>query len=62
MAETEHQIPLPDIKQSHGGARPGAGRPKGTRKKEATKSIRVPLSLLPEVEEMIEKHKAKTKF
>ena len=58
MSSKENQLPIPEIKQAHGGKRTGAGRPKGTRKKEPTKPVRVPVSLLPEVEELIEKHKA----
>lgn len=54
----ETQIHIPEIKQGHGGKREGAGRPKGTRKKEPTKPVRVPVSLLPKIEELIEKHKA----
>lgn len=54
----ETQINLPEIKQSHGGKRPGAGRPKGTTKKEPTKAIRVPVSLIPEVQTLIEAHKS----
>ena len=40
----------------HGGVRHGAGRPKS---KEPTKTIRVPVSLLPKVEALIKKHKSK---
>ena len=54
----EHQINIPEIKQAHGGKREGAGRPKGTKRKEPTKAIRVPVAILPEIEELIEKHKA----
>lgn len=54
----EAQINIPEIKQAHGGKRAGAGRPKGTRRKEPTKAIRVPVAILPEIEELIEKHKA----
>lgn len=54
----EEQINLPEIKQAHGGKRAGAGRPKGTKRKEPTKPIRVPVSLVAQVEELIEKHKA----
>lgn len=59
MSKTENQLPIPEIKQAHGGKRTGAGRPKGTTKKEPTKPVRVPVSLLPEIKELIEKHKAK---
>ena len=39
---------------SHGGRRSGAGRPVGTGKyKEATKPVRVPLSLIPSVQRLI---------
>jgi hypothetical protein len=53
------QMNIPEIKQGHGGKRAGAGRPKGTRRKEPTKPIRVPVAILPEIEKMIERHKAK---
>ena len=59
MKQEEDQLSIPEIKQAHGGKREGAGRPKGTAKKEPTKPVRVPVSLLPEIEELIEKHKAK---
>ncbi|SDK02290.1 DNA polymerase V [Catalinimonas alkaloidigena] len=43
---------------SHGGRRPGAGRPTGTGKyKEATKPVRVPLSLIPSVQRLISEAK-----
>lgn len=58
MKTKEEQLLIPEIKQGHGGKRAGAGRPKGTRRKEPTKAIRVPLALLPEIEKLIEKHKA----
>ena len=41
---------------THGGKREGAGRPQTT---EPTKTIRVPVSLLPKIEQIISKHKAK---
>lgn len=53
----EKQINIPEIKQSHGGKREGAGRPTGTIKTEPTKPVRIPVSLLPEVEKLIEEHK-----
>lgn len=40
----------------HGGKRHGAGRPKTT---EPTKTIRVPVSILPKIEQIIRKHKQK---
>ena len=58
MSKSNDQLSIPEIKESHGGKRIGAGRPKGTKKKEPTKPVRVPVSLLPKVEELIEKHKA----
>lgn len=51
-----NQLNIPEIKQSHGGKRAGAGRPKGTTRKEPTKAIRVPVSLLPEIEKLIAAH------
>jgi hypothetical protein len=42
--------------KTHGGKREGAGRPQTT---EPTKTIRVPVSLLPKIEQIISKHKAK---
>lgn len=59
MKKSENQLSIPEIKQGHGGKRDGAGRPKGTARKEPTKAIRVPLAILNEVEELIAKHKAK---
>lgn len=53
-----NQLNIPEIKQSHGGKREGAGRPKGTTRKEPTKAIRVPVALLPEIEKLIEEHEA----
>ncbi|MFA0050456.1 hypothetical protein BCT97_018415 [Vibrio breoganii] len=41
-------------KQSHGGKRDGAGRPKG---KTQTQVMRVPVELVDEVKELINKHK-----
>lgn len=43
----------------HGGPRKGAGRPKlpKSQLKEPTKVMRVPESLVPKVEQLIEKHK-----
>ena len=38
---------------THGGARKGAGR----KPKEPTVTIRVPISLVPKIESLIEKHK-----
>ena len=38
----------------HGGARVGAGRPAGSTRKEATKPIRVPVSRVDEVKELIQ--------
>lgn len=44
----------PRISKSRGGKRPGAGRPKGSGKfLEATKSVRIPLRLLPAIDEML---------
>ncbi len=41
-------------KTNAGGSRPGAGRPKGTGKyKEATCALRVPMSLLPQIKDLI---------
>jgi hypothetical protein len=40
-------------KPTHGGKRKGSGR----KKKEPTKNIRVPVSLIPKVNELIKKHK-----
>ena len=44
------------MKKIHGGKRKGAGRPQTT---EPTKTIRVPVSLLPKIEQIIKKHKSK---
>ena len=42
--------------KKHGGARAGAGRPKGQGKyKEATKPIRIPLSMVSKVQQLIDK-------
>ena len=41
---------------THGGKRKGAGRPQT---KEPTKTIRVPVSLLPKIEQIIKRHKSK---
>lgn len=38
----------------HGGARVGAGRPSGSTRKEATKPVRVPLSMVAEVKELLQ--------
>lgn len=40
-------------KSTQGGKRKGAGRPKGSGKKEPTVTKRLPKSLLPEVEKLI---------
>ena len=40
----------------HGGKRKGSDRPKGSRTKEPTKVMRVPLSLVPKVEKLIQAH------
>jgi len=49
-------------KRGHGGRRPGAGRPEGTGKfGEKTKPIRVPNSLLPQITEILDAHKAGSK-
>lgn len=40
-------------KENRGGKRPGSGR----KKKEPTKVMRIPVPLVPKVEDMIEKHK-----
>ncbi|MDD3030633.1 MAG: transcriptional repressor LexA [Alphaproteobacteria bacterium] len=43
-------------KPSHGGARPGAGRPKGTGQwGEATRPMRIPESLIPSIQAILEK-------
>ncbi len=42
-------------KPTHGGKRKGAGRPKGSATKEPTKVIRVPVSKLEAVKELIKK-------
>jgi hypothetical protein len=42
-------------KPTHGGKRSGSGR----KKKEPTRPIRVPLSLIPKVEKLIDQHKNK---
>lgn len=55
----EHQLNLPEVKSTRGGKRAGAGRPKGTTRAEPSKAMRVPMALVPEIEEMIKKHKAK---
>ena len=45
---------MSDIKHTHGGARPGAGRPKGSGKyKEPTKAIRVPESSVTYIKEFL---------
>lgn len=44
------------IKPTHGGRRKNAGRPQT---KEPTKTIRVPVSLLPKIGQIIKKHKSK---
>ena len=59
MKDKLDQLNIPAIKQAHGGKRSGAGRPTGTTKVEPSKAIRVPVSLLPEIEKLIEEHKAK---
>ncbi len=41
-------------KKQHGGRRPGAGRPKGGRYGEPTRTIRVPESLLPALRQQLE--------
>lgn len=56
----DDQLNIPEIKQAHGGKRVGAGRKKGSRRKEPTKAIRVPVALLPEIEKLIEEHEAET--
>lgn len=53
-----NQLNIPEIKQAHGGKRAGAGRKKGSTRKEPTKAIRVPLSLLSEVEKLIAAHQS----
>lgn len=53
------QLPITGIPRKRGGKQPGAGRPKGTTKVEPSKAIRVPLSLLPAIEKLIEEHKNK---
>lgn len=53
------QLNIPVIKQAHGGSRVGAGRPKGTTRKEPTIPIRVPVALLPEIEKLIEEYKVR---
>jgi hypothetical protein len=54
----------PTMNQPTGGKRKGAGRKEGFRmkeseKKEPTKPIRVPLSLIPKVKKLIKDHKKK---
>ena len=51
------QLPITGIPRKKGGKQPGAGRPKGTTKVEPSKAIRVPVSLLPEIEKLIEQYK-----
>lgn len=43
-------------RSKRGGTRPGAGR----KKKEATVVVRIPVSLLDQVEQLVERHRAKT--
>lgn len=47
------------MKENRGGKREGAGRKPGITFKEQTKVRRIPVSLLPKVDAMIEKHKVK---
>ena len=42
-------------KMKKGGAQPGAGRPQ----KEKTKLVRIPISILTEVEKMVTEHRKK---
>ena len=56
MKEHLDQLSIPEIKQSHGGKRIRAGRKKGSTRKEPTKAIRVPVSLLPEIEKLLAAH------
>lgn len=51
------QLPITGIPRKKGGKQPGAGRPKGSTKVEPSKAIRVPVSLLPEIEKLIEQYK-----
>lgn len=46
------------MQKQHGGARVGAGRPVGSTKKEATKPLRVPISLISEIKKLIESSSA----
>jgi hypothetical protein len=45
-----------DTESKRGGTRPGAGRPKKDKHKEPTHVMRVPVSLVQRVQEMIDRH------
>lgn len=59
--KTEEQLTIPTVKNKHGGARAGSGRPKGSGTAEPTKAIRVPVAILEDVKELINQHKNRTK-
>ncbi len=63
MKNTRLQISTLKMKKQHGGKRPGSGRPilPESEKKEKTKPVRIPLSRVEEIKELIKKPKVDAK-